>query len=104
MRLSALEERTAFSSPLDSGGVGGCLGVPKGGGEDERGAGGKRGQRFRPAFPWRRGSGPGTAAFADGLDLRRRYVEELQKFLVFLGRGAFELGVPAMHLLLGESA
>ena len=44
------------------------------------------------------------AVFADGLNLRRRDVEELKEFLVFRWGGALEFSVPAMHLFFGEAA
>ena len=44
------------------------------------------------------------AVFANGRDFFRRYVQELQKLLMFLWCGAFELGMPAVHLFIAEPA
>src|SRR5215469_8079765 len=49
-------------------------------------------------------SGLSTALFADGFDLRRRNVQEFQELLVFFRGGAFEFGVPAVHLFFRETA
>ena len=45
-----------------------------------------------------------SALIAYGSDLCRRNVEKLKKLLMFLRRRAFELRVPAVHLLIAEPA